>query len=73
MPLTQLQAEDAWLFGKASFEQFLAKFQAEWTAPIADMYMNVAFNMLPPEVQQQLKSLAPDAYDTFVQSMKKKV
>ena len=73
MPLTKLQAEDAWLFGKATFEEFLARFKAEWESPIAETYMNVAFNMLPPEVQQQLRKLVPDAYDTFTQTMNRKV
>ena len=73
MSLTKYHAEDAFLFGKATFEQFLAQFQAEWESPIAETYMNVAFNMQPPEVQQQLRKLVPDAYDAFTQTMNRKV
>jgi hypothetical protein len=73
MALTKYHAEDAWLYGKAAFEQFLAQFQAEWESPIAETYMNVAFNMQPPEVQQQLRKLVPGAYDTFTQTMNRKV
>ena len=70
MPLSILDADDAYLAAKSTFEEWQEQFEQEWIEPMARAIALPALMMaLPPEVHAQLRQLAPESYDIVMKGI----
>ena len=60
-------AEDAYLSGRAEFEEWLQKFQALWYAPIGELLFKMVWESLSPDEHQALRQITPQAHDQLEQ------
>lgn len=59
MPLTIENAESAFLGGFARFEEWKARFEGKWFAPIGEMQRDLLVRSLPEPVKVELRRRAP--------------
>lgn len=69
MPLNIGHAEDAYLEGSTMFEEFIMKFELEFSKPIKDQILQAQLQMLPEPVRKQLQELNPEAYNMVIESI----
>ena len=63
MPINIQTAEDAWLEGKASFEEWRQQFEADWFEPLSASMWGMLFARMSPEEHVALRQMNPQAYD----------
>jgi len=56
-------AESAYLAGKANFEEWKDKFEAEWFGPLGVDMIRTMVESLPDEAKAELRKADSDAYD----------
>ena len=56
-------AESAYLAGKANFEAWKAKFEAEWYEPLGVDMLRVMVDSLPDAAKSELRKMDEEAYD----------
>lgn len=56
-------AESAYLAGKANFEAWKAKFEANWYEPLGIDAVRMLVDGLPDEAKAELKKMDSEAYD----------
>lgn len=56
-------AESAYLAGKANFEAWKAKFEAEWYEPLGVDMLRVMVDSLPDAAKAELRKMDEEAYD----------
>lgn len=69
MTLTIKNAEDAYLYGRASFEEWQEQFMQSWFAPIGVSLMAAIWQKMTPEEHAALRQLSPQAYDVIDQQV----
>ena len=56
-------AESAYLAGKANFEQWRQKFEAEWFEPLGVDMIRTMVEQIPDEAKAELRKADEEAYD----------
>ena len=56
-------AESAYLAGKANFEEWKAKFEAEWFEPLGIDAIRTLVDSMPDEAKAELRAQDEEAYD----------
>lgn len=63
MSLTISDAEDAYLDGRAEFEEWRDRFLIEWSMPLTITVLAGIWQQMTPEQHTQLRMINPQAYD----------
>ena len=64
-------ADDAYLSAKAEVDGFFEEAIAEWYRPYAEMAILSFWSRLPEKVREQLRNLAPEAYEATAAAVKR--
>lgn len=62
MPVNITTAGDAWLEGKATFEEWRQKFEAEWFDPLGASLWGMLVSRMAPEELTALAQMNPQGY-----------
>lgn len=66
-------AESAYLAGKANFEQWKQKFEAEWFEPLGVDMLRTMIDGLPDQAKTELRKADSEAYDYVMEMVGQEV
>ena len=64
MSMTILDAQDAWLGGKADFQEWRQQYDATWMGPLGTMLLKMLWSRLSAPEHIALRQMSPQAHDT---------